>query len=278
MESMLAAFILLATGYVAGGVKIINQSNQALVERLGKYQKTLDPGINWIAPILDTIVWEDTVREQFLEVDEQQALTRDNVALKVKTVVYWKILELRDAYYTVDNVQEAIKNRVTTALGAAIGRRELDQAVSSRDEINKELLRHLDEETEGWGVKITRVDVQNLLPSATVIESMEQERAAEIEKRAEILQAEGTGEYLRAIARALASEDTPPTSQEMLHFLLTDRYVEAVQKLSESDNAKIVFMDPKAINEALEPVMGGDLASMPKVSGGPKTSPNLGKN
>jgi regulator of protease activity HflC (stomatin/prohibitin superfamily) len=276
MESFIAALILLTTGYCAGGVRIINQSNQALVERLGKYRKTLDPGVNWVAPVLDTIVWEDTLREQLIDTGKHQAFTKDSVSLQIKAVVYWKILDLKMAYYAVDNVQEAIKNRVITAMSAEIGRLDLARAVSARDDINKALLRQLDEETGDWGIKVTRIDVQDLKPSDSVIASMELERDAESKKRAEIAQAQGTAGYLREIAKALSTEDQPPSSKEMLHFLLTDRYVEAIQELGKSDNTKIVFMDPKALNEAMEPVLGEDLSKMSNkirpINGGGKSS------
>lgn len=262
MESFIAALILLTTGYCAGGVRIINQSNQALVERLGKYQKKLEPGVNWVAPILDTIVWEDTIREQLIDTGAHQAFTKDSVALKVNAVVYWKIEQLEKAYYAVDNVQEALKNRVITAMSSEIGRLDLAQAVSSRNDINKAILRQLDEQSEDWGVKVTRIDVQDLKPSDSVIASMELERDAESKKKAEIAQAQGTAGYLREIAKALSTEDNPPSSQEMLHFLLTDRYVEAIQELGKSDNTKIVFMDPKAISESMEPLFGDDLSKM----------------
>lgn len=276
MESFIAALILLATGYYAGGVRIINQSNQALVERLGKYHKKLGPGVNWVAPVLDTIVWEDTVREQLIDTGAHQAFTKDSVALKVNAVVYWKIEELEKAYYAVDNVQDALKNRVITAMSSEIGRLDLAQAVSTRNEINKAILRQLDEQSADWGVKVTRIDVQDLKPSDSVIASMELERDAESKKKAEIAQAQGTAGYLREIAKALSTEDNPPSSQEMLHFLLTDRYVEALQELGKSDNTKIVFMDPKSLSEAMEPVLGEDLSKISNkirpIKGGGKSS------
>jgi regulator of protease activity HflC (stomatin/prohibitin superfamily) len=259
MESFLAALILLTTGYIAGGVKVINESNKALVERLGRYHKTLEPGINWIAPVLDTVVWEDTTREQILAIGEQKVFTKDSVLLSVEAYVYWRILDMELAYYEVDNIEEAIRNRVTTAMNSEIGRRELDQAVSGRNEINKVLLGQVEEDAENWGIKLLRVDIQNLVPSPAVIAAMEKEKAAKIDKQAELLQAEGTAGYLRKIAQALSDQSSPPTSQEMLHFLLTERYVEATQKLSESSNAKIVFMDPKAMNESMEPFLGVDV-------------------
>jgi regulator of protease activity HflC (stomatin/prohibitin superfamily) len=276
MESFIAALILLTTGYCAGGVRIINQSNQALVERLGKYHKKLEPGVNWVAPVLDTIVWEDTIREQLIDTGSHQAFTKDSVALKVNAVVYWKIEQLEKAYYAVDNVQEALKNRVITAMSSEIGRLDLAQAVSSRNDINKAILNQLDEQSGDWGVKVTRIDVQDLKPSDSVIASMELERDAESKKKAEIAQAQGTAGYLREIAKALSTEDQPPSSQEMLHFLLTDRYVEAIQELGKSDNTKIVFMDPKAISESMEPLFGDDLSKMSNkirpINGGGKSS------
>jgi regulator of protease activity HflC (stomatin/prohibitin superfamily) len=276
MESFIAALILLTTGYCAGGVRIINQSNQALVERLGKYNKKLEPGVNWVAPVLDTIVWEDTIREQLIDTGAHQAFTKDSVALKVNAVVYWKIEQLEKAYYAVDNVQEALKNRVITAMSSEIGRLDLAQAVSSRNDINKAILNQLDEQSGDWGVKVTRIDVQDLKPSDSVIASMELERDAESKKKAEIAQAQGTAGYLREIAKALSTEDQPPSSQEMLHFLLTDRYVEAIQELGKSDNTKIVFMDPKAISESMEPLFGDDLSKMSNkirpINGGGKSS------
>lgn len=171
-------------------------------------------------------------------------------------MVYWQILDLECAYYGIQDVAAAIQNRVNTILGSEIGQRELDRTVTARSEINEVLLARMDEETQSWGVKVMRVDIQKINPSQTVLESMEIERAAEIKKRASILEAEGTAEYMNRIAKALESRDN---AREILHFFITQRYVDSSFELSSSDNSKVVFMDPKALSQALEPILGEDI-------------------
>lgn len=248
MEGIFAAIVLLVIGYGIGSVKIVNQGTEALVERLGKYSTTLKPGINSIVPFLDTIVWEESTREQVLDIPPQEAITRDNVSLKADAVVYWRILDLKKAYYAIDNVEKAVENLVLTMLRSEIGQMELEKAFSARKELNQSILQELDEATEPWGVKVTRVEVRDILPAKTVLESMEQERAAEIKKRAAILEAEGTAEYMRMLSEVLKSQ---PNGKEAFQFLLAQKYVDANFKLSESNNSKIVFMDPKAMSEAI---------------------------
>lgn len=266
--SILAATLLAVIGYCVGGVKIINQGNVALVERLGKYNRTLNAGLSFIAPVIESIVWEDTTREQFIQIDPQRVITKDNVSLEVQAVVYWRIFDLELAYYEIEDVAAAIQNRVSTILGSEIGRRELDRTVTARSEINQVLLEKMDEESQSWGVKVMRVDIQKINPSATVLESMEIERAAEIKKRASILEAEGTAEYMQRIAKALESKHN---AREILHFFMTQRYVDSSFQLSKSDNSKVIFMDPKALSDALEPILGQDVKDgFPDPNGLPK--------
>ncbi|MFO8038087.1 MAG: stomatin-like protein [Sodalinema sp.] len=256
MNSIFAVIVLSAIGYVAVGIRIINQGNLALVERLGKYNRTLAAGLSFVAPVVESIVWEDTTREQFCRVDPQLVITKDNVSLEVSAVIYWRIFNLEMAYYEIEDVAAALQSRVTTIIGAEIGQRELDRTVTARAEINQVLLEQIEDETQEWGIKVLRVDIQKINPSATVLESMEMEQAAEIKKRASILEAEGTAEYMKNIARALESREN---AREILHFFITQRYVDSSFKLSQSDNSKVVFMDPKALSEALGPILGDDL-------------------
>lgn len=256
MESILAALALVFVGTAVGSVKIVNEGNQALVERLGRYHATLKAGINLVIPILDRIVWEETIREQVLDIEPYLALTKDNVSVKVDAVLYWQVFELAKTYYAIENVEDALQNRVTATLGAEIGRRELESTVSDRDTINQVLLRQFDEVTEPWGVKIMRVEIKQITLPKTVLESMEREQAAEIKKRAAISEAEGTATYLKLIAQALNAQ---PHSREILHFFVNQRYVEATQQLGTSPNAKVVFMDPKALSEALEPMIADSI-------------------
>jgi regulator of protease activity HflC (stomatin/prohibitin superfamily) len=254
---------LLSVGYLVGSVKIINQGNEALVERLGRFHKKLGPGLNYIVPFLDTIVLEESVRERVIDTEPQEAITRDNVSVVVDAVLYWRILQLERTYYAVEDVEEALKNLVTTTLRSEIGRMQLAQTFSSRNEINQSLLHQLDDATASWGVKVTRVEVQTIAPAKAVMDAMELERAAESKKkaaiseaegkkRASIEEAEGAVQSMRLIAEALKSQ---PNSREILQYLVAQRYVDANYRLGDSPNSKIVFMDPGQLNEALASLM-----------------------
>lgn len=253
--SILAPMILVIIGYTIGSTKIVNEGNQALVERLGRYHKKLDPGLNYIIPFIDRIAVEDTVREQVLDIPPQQAITKDNIALEVDAVVYWRVMDLKEAYYSVEDVELAIQNLVTTTLRSMIGELDLSDTYSARADLNRKLLQQLDDATSGWGVKVTRVDLQEIKPPKTILESLEQERAAQSQKQATISQAEGTVKSIQILSQALQSQTN---SQQILQFLIAERYVDANQKLGESPNSKVVFMDPKALSEALT-----DLISTP---------------
>ncbi|MEO1210654.1 MAG: stomatin-like protein [Cyanobacteria bacterium J06638_20] len=259
MQSIIAALALIAVGYIVGSVRTISEGNEALVERLGKYHKKLNPGLNFIVPFLDTIVLEEPVKERVLDTEPQEAITRNNVSVKVDAVLYWRILQLERTYYAVEDVETALQNLATTTLRSEIGRMDLAQTFSSRNEINQSLLQQLDDATATWGVKVTRVEVQKITPARTVMEAMELERAAESKKkaaiseaegkkRAAIEEAEGAVQSMKLISEALRSS---PNSQEILRYLVAQKYVDANYRLGESPNSKVVFMDPKALTEAL---------------------------
>jgi len=262
MESVWAIILALCLsggGYAFGSIKVINQGNQAIVERFGKYKKTLQPGLRRVWLVTERIAVEETTREQVLDTDPQQAITKDNISLEVDAVVFWRINNLYKAYYDVEDVKEAITNLVLTALRSEIGRMNLDQTYSSRSEINENLSVYLKEAADSWGVEVIRVELQEIKPPQTVLESLEQERAAESmkkaaiyeaegEREAAIAQAEGTVKSLEMISKALLEK---PNSQDVLKYLIATRYVEANEKLGESSNSKIVFMDPKALTEAM---------------------------
>jgi len=260
MESVIAAIALLIIGYTVGSVKIINQGNEALIERLGRYHRKLQPGLNFVIPFLDTLVLEESMRERVLDTEPQEAITEDNVSVRVDAVMYWRILQLERTYYAVEDVEEALKNLVTTTLRSEIGRMKLAKTFSSRTEINHALLHQLDDATATWGVKVTRVEVQNIAPAnKSVLDAMELERAAESKKkaaiseaegkkRAAIEEAEGAVQSMKLLAEALKSQ---PNSKEILRYLVAQRYVDANYRLGDSPNSKIIFMDPKALTEAL---------------------------
>jgi regulator of protease activity HflC (stomatin/prohibitin superfamily) len=192
MEGFFFLFALAFGGSALfSSVKIVNEKNEHLVERLGSYNKKLEPGLNFIFPFLDKIVYQQTTREKVLDIPPQSCITKDNVAITADAVVYWRIVDMEKAYYKVENLQAAMVNLVLTQIRSEIGKLELDQTFTARSEINELLLRELDISTDPWGVKVTRVELRDIMPSKAVLESMESQMTAERKKRAAILTSEG---------------------------------------------------------------------------------------
>jgi regulator of protease activity HflC (stomatin/prohibitin superfamily) len=162
MESSIIAIVLLLIGYGLGSTKLINEGNEALVERLGRYRKKLGPGLHLIVPIFDTIVMEDTTREQILDIKPQKIITADNVYLEVDGVVNWRIIDMVKSFYKIDDIQIALANLATVELRANLADRTLEQTVGSRSEMNQSLLRVLNDTASDWGVEIIRVDIQSI--------------------------------------------------------------------------------------------------------------------
>jgi regulator of protease activity HflC (stomatin/prohibitin superfamily) len=193
----MSQFLLLLALAFGGGtvvlksIRVINQGDEALVERLGSYKKKLEPGLNMINPFFDNIVYKQTIREKVLDIPPQQCITRDNVSITVDAVVYWRIVDMEKAYYKVENLQSAMVNLVLTQIRSEMGQLELDETFTARTQINEILLRDLDIATDPWGVKVTRVELRDIIPSKAVQESMELQMSAERRKRAAILASEG---------------------------------------------------------------------------------------
>jgi regulator of protease activity HflC (stomatin/prohibitin superfamily) len=187
------------------GIKIINQGDEALVERLGKYTgKKLKPGMNYVIPMVESISFKQTIRERVIDIPPQQCITRDNVTITADAVVYWKILDMERAYYKVENLQSAMVNLVLTQIRSEIGKLELDETFTARSQINELLLRELDESTDPWGVKVTRVELRDIVPARAVLDAMEMQMSAERKKRAAILTSEGEREAAVNTARGRA--------------------------------------------------------------------------
>lgn len=195
---------LVVGGGAVSSVKIIQQGNEALVERLGSYDRKLSPGLNFVLPVLDRIAFQETVREKVLDIPPQGCITRDNVAITVDAVVYWRIVDMEKSYYKVQNLQSAMVNLVLTQIRAEMGQLELDETFTARSQINETLLRELDIATDPWGVKVTRVELRDIVPSKAVQESMELQMSAERRKRAAILTSEGERESSVNSARGKA--------------------------------------------------------------------------
>ncbi|NEO87541.1 MAG: SPFH/Band 7/PHB domain protein [Spirulina sp. SIO3F2] len=183
--------LLLGGSTVMGSVKIISEKNEALVESLGQYSKKLKPGLNFVMPFIDKVVYQGTTKEKVLDIPPQSCITKDNVSISADAVVYWKIVDMEKAYYKVEHLHKAMQNLVLTQLRAEMGKLELDETFTARSEINETLLRELDIATDPWGVKVLRVEVRDITPSKAVQDSMELQMAAERQKRAAILTSEG---------------------------------------------------------------------------------------
>ena len=172
-------------------IKVVTTGHECLIERFGKYNRRLDAGWHLLVPIIERVSFHVTTREQVLDIPPQQCYTKDNAPLKADAVVYMRIADVISAKYNVEDVHDAIMNLCLTQLREEVGKLTLDESFSSRERINYELLKDLNAVCQGWGVTITRVELQNLQPSLTIKEAMELQMAAERKKRASILKSEG---------------------------------------------------------------------------------------
>ncbi|QEY32027.1 SPFH/Band 7/PHB domain protein [Synechococcus sp. RSCCF101] len=195
METLLGlpALVILAL-MGSSSIKITSGGRSRLVERLGRYDRELRPGLSLVVPMVERVVSHESMKERVLDIPPQQCITRDNVSIEVDAVVYWQLLEHSRAYYAVDNLQAAMVNLVLTQIRAEMGKLDLDQTFTTRNEVNEVLLRELDQATDPWGVKVTRVEMRDIVPSAGVQQAMEQQMTAEREKRAAVLRSEGEKE------------------------------------------------------------------------------------
>ncbi|MGB7441779.1 MAG: SPFH domain-containing protein [Coleofasciculaceae cyanobacterium] len=272
MEALFGWLIILGLGGsgLASSVKIINQGNEALVERLGKYSgKKLEPGLNFLIPLLDQVVFQETIREKVIDIPAQQCITRDNVSISVDAVVYWRIMDMERAYYKVENLRLAMQNLVLTQIRSEMGQLELDQTFTARTEVNEILLRELDIATDPWGVKVTRVELRDIIPSKAVQDSMELQMSAERKKRAAILTSEGERESAvnsargRAEAQVLEAEarqkavilEAEAQKQALVLKAQAERQQQVLKAQATSEALQIITKtlkdDPKA-HEALQ--------------------------
>ena len=201
----LSPLVLVIVGALGvSSVKVTSSSRSMLVERLGKYNRQLSPGLSFVLPGVEKVVSHESLKERVLDIPPQQCITRDNVSIEVDAVVYWQLLEHSRAYYAVDNLQAAMVNLVLTQIRAEMGKLDLDQTFTTRQEVNEVLLRELDQATDPWGVKVTRVELRDIKPTVGVQQAMEQQMTAEREKRAAILRSEGEKESQLNAARGRA--------------------------------------------------------------------------
>lgn len=272
---LLLVFIVVT---VAKGVRLVPQGQEWIVERLGKYRTTLKPGLNFLVPYVDQVGYRLSTKDLILDVQQQEVITRDNAVILANALCFAKIVDPAKAAYGVEDYAQAITSLAMTSLRAIIGEMELDQALSSRDEIKARLRVSMAEQTVDWGITVKAVEVQELKPTPSMQAAMELQAAAERERKAVVTRAEGakqaaileadarleaakrdgvaqvtlaqaSAEALAKVAGAVGSEPTP------VLYLLGERYINAMEKLASSDNAKTVLL-PADIQQTLKGLLG----------------------
>ena len=299
-DGVLPAFLLIAFLFFIGVVllviaaktlKIVPQATVMLVERLGRFSRVAASGLNILVPFLDkprAVYWTNTrggvtsidLREQYIDLPPQPVITRDNVTIHVDSVVYWQITDPVKAVYEMNDLVGGIIQLTITGMRAVMGDMDLDHTLSQRDQINGKLRLILDEATDKWGVKVTRVDVKNINPPEDVRITMEKQMTAERNRRALVLQAEGErqaaitraeGEKQAAVTRSEGEKQSNILQAEGLaqarlrqaeaesqaiaqvasamadhgnpaQYLITTRYIESLRDMTKSNNAKVIFM------------------------------------
>ena len=188
---IIAIIGIVAIAILATCIKVVKQSTTVIVERLGKYHKTLDTGIHMILPFFDKISRPISMKEMVADFMPQPVITKDNVTMQIDTVVYYQITDPKLYSYGVDRPIRAIENLTATTLRNIVGEMELDETLTSRDTVNNKMRTILDDATDPWGIKINRVELKNILPPKDIQEAMEKQMRAERERREQILRAEG---------------------------------------------------------------------------------------
>ena len=275
------AILVLAVVLVLMGVKAVAQGMELTVERFGRYTRSLRPGLHFIVPIIDRIGARMNMMESVLDVPEQEVITKDNAMVTADGIVFYQVLESGKAAYEVTNLEYAMLNLALTNLRTVMGSMDLDELLSQRDQINARLLAVIDDATNAWGVKVTRVEIKNIAPPRDIVDAMGRQMKAEREKRANILDAEGfrqaailkaEGEkqavilaaegrresaYRDAEAREREAEAEAKATQvvseaiakgdiQAINYFVAQKYVTTLGQFANSPNQKILFMPLEA--------------------------------
>jgi regulator of protease activity HflC (stomatin/prohibitin superfamily) len=275
---IVAALVLLVVITIFMGVRIVPQGYKHIVQRLGKYHCTLMPGLNFIIPYIDSVTHQLTTKDIVMDIPAQEVITHDNAVIIANAIAYINIVSPEKAVYGVENYSLAIQKLIQTALRAIIGEMSLDAALSSREVIKEKLKAGISNDISDWGITLKTVEIQDINPSQTMQASMEEQGAAERQRRAAvtkaegakqaaILEAEGRLEASRrdaeakavlaaASAKAIESVTAAIKDNELpALFLLGEKYIEAMKGLAESSNAKTIVLPadlPQAVKGLLD--------------------------
>ncbi|BFM05803.1 SPFH domain-containing protein [Halioxenophilus aromaticivorans] len=274
---VIAIFVLVLVT-VAKGVRLVPQGHKWVVQRLGKYHTTLNPGLNILIPYVDQVAYKVTTKDIVLDIPSQEVITRDNAVIIANAVAYINIISPEKAVYGVEDYQIAIQTLVQTSLRSIIGEMDLDDALSSRDKIKAHLKNAISDDISDWGITLKTVEIQDINPSGTMQQAMEEQAAAERarratvtradgDKQAAILEAEGRLEASRrdgeaqvvlakASQQAIEMVSTAIGEKEMpVVYLLGEKYVKALEELAVSQNSKHVVF-PADISSAIKGMLG----------------------
>ncbi|MDF1644909.1 MAG: paraslipin [Pseudomonadales bacterium] len=260
------------------GVRLVPQGYKWVVQRLGKYHATINPGLNILVPFIDTVAYKVTTKDIVLDIPSQEVITKDNAVIIANAVAYINIVSPEKAVYGIENFTVAIQTLVQTSLRAIIGEMALDEALSSRDQIKTKLKTMISDDIADWGIILKTVEIQDINPSSTMQTAMEEQAAAERarratvtrangEKEAAILEAEGRLEASKRDAQAQvvlanASQKAIEMVTEAIQdkelpvmYLLGERYIDAVKDMSTSENSKTILL-PGDIPATVKGLMG----------------------
>jgi len=301
---IVAIIVIFVITILAKSIRIVPQAYAGVVERLGRYHKTLEPGLNLLVPIIDRLRPFVDMREQVVSFPPQPVITEDNLVVSIDTVVYFQVTDARAATYEIANYLGAVEQLTTTTLRNVVGGLNLEEALTSRDNINGQLRIVLDEATGKWGIRVSRVELKAIDPPLSIQDSMEKQMRAERDRRALILTAEGTkqsailtaegqrqaeilkaeGDKQAAVLRAQGEAEAIQTVFNAIHVgnaddkLLAYQYLQTLPKIADSASSKL-WIIPSEFTEALKGLSGSfagvmaDAAGKGRASGTSPTGP-----
>ncbi len=281
MEQSLLILLILAAGVVTTlykGINIVPQGEEWIVERLGKFSRTLNPGLNIILPYIEKVRERISTRDIILDIPQQEVITKDNAVILTNAIAFIRVTKPQDAIYGIEDFKLAIQQLIMTTLRSILGEMKLDEALSNRDHIKAKLKDQIIDDVADWGVTVKSVEIQDINPSPSMQASMERQAAAERERRAIETTAEGNKNaaileadgklaaaereakaqiaLANASAEAIGKISASIQGQELpAMFLLGDRYINSLEKISQSQNSKFVIY-PADLQSAIKGMLG----------------------